>query len=412
VYRAYTAGRLLSGAITINSRHRATKAGPGELLKLIRASGPVTRADLAARTGLGRASVAQRVDALLGDDLIREAGGAPPTRGRPPLRLVFNAGSGLTLAADVGAIQARLALTDLAGQPRAERRVELSVADGPEPVLAAIRAGFERLLAETGAPRERVRAIGIGVPGPVEHATGQPVSPPIMPGWDGYSIPERLRTSFEIPVLVDNDVNIMALGEHATGWRQRENLLFVKVGTGIGCGIIVNGQIHRGAEGAAGDIGHVRVAGYEEAVCECGNLGCLEAVAGGRALARAAREQGLAAGNGRDVVALAREQQPAAVRLVRDAGRRLGQVLAGFVNGLNPSVIVVGGDVAEAGEQLFAGLREVIYQRSTTLATRGLMIVPSALGARAGVVGAALMASEHVLDPAVVNARVGTPVGT
>ena len=209
-----------------------------------------------------------------------------------------------------------------------------------------------------------MRGIGIGVPGPVAFATGQPVNPPIMPGWDGFSLPRWFGDRYEAPVLVDNDVNIMALGEHWSHWRDTEHLLFIKVGTGIGCGIVAGRLIHRGAQGAAGDIGHIRVPGNEDVLCRCGNVGCLEAVAGGRALAQRLPAAGLEAANSRDVVRLVRAGEPRAVRMVREAGRSLGQVLAGSVNFFNPAVIVIGGDLGEAHEQLLAGVREVIFERS------------------------------------------------
>jgi predicted NBD/HSP70 family sugar kinase len=204
-------------------------------------------------------------------------------------------------------------------------------------------------------------------------------------------------------VLVDNDVNIMALGEHWAHWREIEHLLFVKVATGIGSGIVSARQIHRGADGAAGDIGHVRVSGHDDAICRCGNVGCLEAVAGGRALARRLSAGGVEAHGSRDVVQLVKDGDPSAIRMVREAGRALGEVLAGCVNFFNPGAIVVGGDIAEAQDHLLAGLREVVFQRSTPLATRDLRIASSGLGDRAGVVGAAIMVIDHVLAPDAVD---------
>jgi len=195
----------------------------------------------------------------------------------------------------------------------------------------------------------------------------------------------------------------MALGEHFSHWRDTEHLLFIKVGTGIGCGIVAGRLIHRGAQGAAGDIGHIRVPGNEEVLCRCGNVGCLEAIAGGRALAQRLSGAGLKAANSRDVVALTRAGEPLAVRMVRDAGRSLGHVLAGSVNFFNPAAIVIGGDLGEVHEQLLAGVREVIFERSLPLATRDLRTEPSRLGDRAGVVGAAVMVIEHVLAPEVVD---------
>lgn len=380
-----------------------TRSGAGELLELIRHGTGLTRADLGRRTGLGRAAISQRVEALIDRGLVRETADLPSTGGRPPANIVFDGSSGVVLAADLGATHARLAVTDLAANPLAEVAQDLEIARGPEAVLEVVAAQLHQLLRQAGrAPRD-VRGIGVGVPGPVEFATGRPVSPPIMPGWDAYSIPDRLNQEFGAPVLVDNDVNIMAVGEHRTNWRAEEHFLFVKVGTGIGCGVIAGGRIYRGAQGAAGDIGHIRVAGNDDVVCECGNIGCLEAIAGGRALARKARALGFDAADSRDVVALARAHHVGIVRLIRESGRVLGAVLSGMVNVLNPSVIVIGGDVAEAHEQLFAGVREVVYQRATPLATRHLELARSTLGDRDGALGAAVLAIEHVLSPEAID---------
>jgi predicted NBD/HSP70 family sugar kinase len=377
--------------------------GAGSVLRMIRDGEAVTRADLARRTGLARSTVAQRVDALLAHELVYEAGGSASTGGRPPTVLAFNHLAGVVLVADLGATHSRLAVSDLVGAPLTEVALDMDIADGPDTVLEWVDERFQELLRAAGKTAEDVRGIGIGVPGPVAFATGQPVNPPIMPGWDGFSIPDWFAGRYAAPVLVDNDVNIMALGEHFSHWRDTDHLLFIKVGTGIGCGIVAGRLIHRGAQGAAGDIGHIRVPGNEEVLCRCGNVGCLEAIAGGRALAQRLSAAGLKAANSRDVVALTRAGEPLAVRMVRDAGRSLGHVLAGSVNFFNPAAIVIGGDLGEVHEQLLAGVREVIFERSLPLATRDLRTEPSRLGDRAGVVGAAVMVIEHVLAPDVVD---------
>ena len=375
------------------------------MLRLIRDGGAVTRSELTQLSGLSRSTVAQRIDALVASGLIREKAEGSSTGGRPPTILEFNHSAGVILAADLGATHSRVAATDLAGIMLAETRHDIDVTRGPVEVLDWLEKTFLDLLKEAGHSRAAVRGIGIGVPGPVEYATGRPVSPPIMPGWDGFPMPERFE-SFDVPVLVDNDVNIMALGEHWSRWRDCDHLIFVKVGTGIGCGIVTSREIHRGAQGAAGDLGHIRATDDENVVCTCGNLGCLEAVAGGGALARRLTEMGVPATNSRDVVGLVRAGQPQAVQLVRQAGRLLGEVLAAATNLLNPSVIVIGGDVAHAHEQLFAGVRETVYQRSLPLATRHLRIVRSDLDDRAGIIGAAVMAIEHVFSPEAVDAAI------
>jgi len=385
------------------SRFWSGPAGAGAVLRLIRDGEAVTRADLARRTGLARSTVAQRVDALLAHRLVYEAGGSESTGGRPPTVLAFNHEAGVVLSADLGATHSRLAVSDLAGVPLAEVTHDIDIALGPEPVLDWAQERFADLLGEIGREPTDVRGIGVGVPGPVAFGAGEPVSPPIMPGWDGFSIPGWFKNRYDAPVLVDNDVNIMALGEHWSNWRDVSHLLFVKVGTGIGCGIIAGGKIHHGSQGAAGDIGHIRLSHHDDVVCRCGNVGCLEAVAGGRAIADRLTAEGVKASHSRDVVRLVRAGNPIATRLIRESGRALGEVLASCVNFFNPSVIVIGGDIGEAHEQLLAGVREVTFRRSLPLATGELQTVPSRLADRAGVIGAAIMVIEHVLAPDVID---------
>jgi predicted NBD/HSP70 family sugar kinase len=380
--------------------------GAGSVLRLIREGDAVTRAELARRTGLARSTVAQRVDALLAHQLVYEAGDSASTGGRPPTVLAFNHRAGVALAADLGATHSRLAVSDLAGTPLIEDSLEIEIAEGPEAVLQRVHETFLELLERDGRTPQDVRGIGVGVPGPVAFALGQPVNPPIMPGWNRFPISAWFNERYGVPVLVDNDVNIMALGEFWSHWRDTDTLLFVKVGTGIGCGIVAGGVIHRGAQGAAGDIGHIMVAGHDDVICRCGNVGCLEAIAGGRALARRLRDEGRDAEGSRDVVRLLRSGDERAVRLVREAGRSLGEVLAGCVNFFNPGVIVIGGDLAEAHEQLLAGVREVTFQRSLPLATQHLLTVPTRLGDRAGVIGAAILVIEHVLDPDAIDRQI------
>ena len=378
-------------------------------MQLVRRGKARTRADLATITGLARSTVSQRVDALIGEGLLCESGDGASTGGRPPVVLALNGAAGVVLVADFGATHCRLAVVNLHGAVASERSADLSIAEGPRVVFEWMAATFAELLQHTGRHREDVRALGMGLPGPVEFATGKAVNPPIMPGWHDVAVPDLVRAYFDVPVLVDNDVNIMALGEYWTDWQDTAaDLVFVKVGTGIGAGVVAGGRIHRGAQGAAGDIGHIRLSDHADVVCRCGNRGCVEALAGGWALAHQLREVGLPAANSRDVVELIRTGDATAARLVRDAGRMLGEVLAGVVNFFNPTVMVIGGDVAEADHQLLAGIREVVYQRSTALATRHLQIVRSRLSDRAGINGAAVMAIEHILSAEAIDERLRT----
>ncbi|MER6951960.1 ROK family protein [Nonomuraea sp. NPDC000554] len=322
---------------------------------------------------------------------------AAPSGGRPATAFSFNRSARVALAADLGVTHARLAVADLGGAILAERATDLDISRGPEPTLTWVLDSFDDLLAECGHTRGDVCGVGIGLPGPVEHETGKAVNPPIMPNWDGFPVPDWLGSRLGVPVLVDNDVNIMALGEQWATQLETEHLIFVKMGTGIGCGIISGGRLHRGAEGAAGDIGHIRVPNINQVQCRCGNIDCLEAIAGGDALAAQLRSFGINASHGRDVVRLVKEGNTQAIHLVRQSGREVGSVLASIVNFFNPGLVVIGGDLAEAGDHLLAGVREVIYARSLPLATKRLSIHASELGDRAGVMGAAAMVIEHVL---------------
>ncbi|WP_258804430.1 ROK family transcriptional regulator [Pseudarthrobacter sp. NS4] len=376
----------------------------GDLFQLLRDGRARTRAELALTTGLARSTVASRIDALIGSGLVGPAGEASSSGGRPPSRFAFNPAARVVLAVDVGATHAVVAVTDLAAGILAERRVEQEVADGAEAVLDRIIALGLELLAEAGRGLGDLAGTGIGLPGPVEHDTGRPVKPPIMPGWDGFNVVEYVQRSLPVPVLVDNDVNIMALGERTAHWPEHDNFLFIKVATGVGAGIISSGQLQRGANGTAGDLGHVRVPRGDNVLCRCGNYGCLEALASGPAVARQLQELGLDAATGADVLRLVRAGSTQAVQALRQAGRDVGDVLATVVNLLNPSMIVIGGSVGEAGEHLVAGIREVVYRRSLPLATAHLRIGISMAGSRAAILGASQMVTQHVLSPDVVEA--------
>jgi predicted NBD/HSP70 family sugar kinase len=384
----------------------------GALLQYLRDGVPRTRSQLAAATGLGRSTVAQRVDALLASALVGAAGEATSTGGRPPTQFAFNPSARVVLAADVGATHVRLAVTDLAATVLADQLADLDIALGPEAVLRWVVDHGRALVATAGRELTALAGIGIGLPGPVEHATGRPTNPPIMPGWDGFDVPGFVQAELgdvigRGTVIVDNDVNIMALGEHFLRFRDVDHLMFVKVATGIGSGIISDGALRRGAQGAAGDLGHIQVPHDVDAVCRCGNVGCLEAVASGAAIAGRLRAVGVDAVSSHDVVALARGGSVLTNRLLRDAGRTIGEVLASAVSLLNPSVIVIGGTVAEAGDPLLAGVREIVYRRSLPLATAQLQIVPASAGDLSGVVGAAVMVIDDVLAPDAVDRYVG-----
>jgi glucokinase-like ROK family protein len=292
------------------------------------------------------------------------------------------------------------------------------ISAGPEAFLGRVEELFA-ILVRTLRPPGEPWGIGIGVPGPVQFSTGRPVVPPIMPGWDGYPIRERFAQRFGVPVWVDNDVNAMVLGERHAGLAQgHANVIFIKIGTGIGAGIISDGAIHRGAQGSAGDVGHIQVPGDRTIPCRCGQLGCLEAIAGGAAIGRQGEELARSGQSAQlaavfdqggtvaaeDVGRAAGLGDSACLELLQNSGRLVGQVLAGLVNFFNPSLVIIGGGVSTSGLQYLASIRETVYGRSLPLSTRDLHIDLSSLGGAAGVTGAAAM----VLDQLFARRHLGS----
>ncbi|WP_345068114.1 ROK family transcriptional regulator [Leifsonia kafniensis] len=381
-------------------------SGASDLFQILRDGKPRTRAELAHLTGLARSTVALRMDSLTQLGLVGPAADAPSTGGRPSSQVALATGTKVVLGVDIGASHARIVASDLTGRPLLDVVAEIEVSLGPEAVLNWVIEAGDALVRKAGHDLGDLLAIGIGLPGPVEYSSGRPINPPIMPGWDRFDVPGWLQAHFDVPVLVDNDVNIMALGEREAAWPDVDHLIFVKVATGIGAGVISGGMLQRGAQGIAGDIGHVQVARGIDVPCHCGNRGCLEALASGPAIAAALRASGLETTTSHDVVELVKLGNLEAIQAVRQAGRDMGEVLTACVSLINPSVIVIGGSMARAGEQLIAGMREVVYTRSMPLATQHLQIVPSTAGANAAVLGASMLAIHHALSPARVDAMV------
>jgi glucokinase-like ROK family protein len=396
------------------------------VLDHVRTHGSASRAGLVHATGLSRAVVTQRVGELIDYGVLAEGDLGPSTGGRAPRLVRFRADAGYLLVADLGATSMDVAIADLSGSILAHVQEPCDIAAGPERILARVEELFVGSLGVESRPGT-LWGIGIGVPGPVEFDTGRPIVPPIMPGWDRYSVRDRF-TGYRVPVWVDNDVNVMAMGERRAGIaRGHDNVVFVKIGTGIGAGIVVKGKLHRGAQGCAGDVGHIQVTDDPAVVCRCGNIGCLEALAGGGALGRlaesAARErrspflgtvlQETGSLEATDVARGATHGDPTCVELLTNAGRLVGHMLASVVNFFNPSLVVIGGGVAGAGDQLLATIRETVYRRSLPLATRELVVKRSVLGDRAGVVGAAAIVTDELFRPSHLTQwlGVGTPNG-
>ncbi|RSN85629.1 sugar kinase [Streptomyces sp. WAC 05379] len=387
------------------------QASAGDLLELVRSGRAVTRGALQQATGLSRATVGQRLDRLFRAGWLREGAGGPvgsPLGGRPSITLEFDDAHAIVLAADLETRHARAAVLTLTGEILAEHSGTLVVEDGPEAVLGDLGRWFAELLEKAGRRAEEVCGIGLAVPAPVDSETGRVVQPPIMPGWDGYDITGRLARAFgeetgaaPVPVLVDNDANLMAYGEQRTGYPDCSAFVLVKVSTGIGAGVVVDGSVYRGIDGGAGDIGHIRVGA--DAQCRCGSYGCLAAVASGRAVARRLAETGVPAASGSDVRDLLASGHPGAAALAREAGRQVGDVLATVVTLLNPGVLMIAGDLA--GTAFLTGVRELLYQRALPRSTAHLDVVTSRLGERAGLIGAGALVVEHLYAPERVEDR-------
>lgn len=369
----------------------------GDAYGLIRASGAMTRAELGELTGLSRTAVAARVAALTKQGLIVEREQAPSTGGRPAALLTFNADAGIVLAVAIGRSRTRLAVCNLAGEIVATADIDQEIGIGPDELMPDVVKRLDVLL--DGHRDAHIHGVGICLPGTVDQQRGCSLDSPIMTGWDGVPLAPYLAELTDAPVILDNDANVVALAERRGERRAVDDLLVIKVSTGLGAGIVAGGSLQRGAVQAAGEFGHNKTPAADGMPCRCGDTGCIEAVAGGWALVKALTQQGRAVGHIRDVVELANGGDEEARRLIRDSGRHVGEVLAAAVNLLNPALLVVAGDMERAYDIFAAGLRETLYGNATALATRVLHVVPTTYGDHSGVIGSATLVLDHVLSP-------------
>ncbi|MDQ1172084.1 putative NBD/HSP70 family sugar kinase [Microbacterium testaceum] len=379
------------------------------IVNMVRTGEAVTRPEIGRVTGLGRGVVAQRIDRAVEMGFLEDAEYAPSSGGRAPRTLRFRAERGRLVVCALGGLHIHVGVTDLAGDILAETHRAWDIATGPDETLAAATALIDGLLqADDGTA---VWAVVVGLPGPVDFETGRPVAPPIMPGWNGADVRRVFEDRYDAPVWVDNDVNLLAAGERARRRDEAVDLIYCKVGTGIGAGLVSRGRLHRGANGAAGDVGHVRVPGSEH-VCRCGKTGCLEAVAGGWALVRdaeAALPEGATGMLGEisasgaeltpeDIARSAERGDPLSISLIQASARHVGEALAALVNMFNPSVIVIGGAIASAGELFLAEVRHRVYELSLPLATRDLVIKTSENDVSEPVRGGVDLAREQLFE--------------
>ncbi len=374
-----------------------------------------SRARLTEALSSSRGKVTAEVSRLMEIGVLAEDGLAESEGGRRSSLLCIPRSAGYVASVFIGASSMDVALTTLGSEIVSHRAEAADVRDGPRQILGRVKEMLSGMLSEQSAETGDVLAIGVGVPGPVEQASGLLTVPPIMPGWDRFPIREAFAGEYGAPVFVDNEVNAMALGEHWGGVGKRVNdMIFVKIGTGIGAGIVIGGRLHRGPQGCAGDFGHVCV-DPEGPICTCGNSGCLEAMAAAPAIVREAEKCARDGGSSMladilsekgelsavDVAGAARHGDQCALTVIRRSGRLIGQTIATLVSVLNPSLIVIGGGVSHIGTGFLAEIRSSVYSRSLPLATRTLPIVMSELDEEAGVVGASVMAAEGVLSMSV-----------
>jgi glucokinase-like ROK family protein len=382
------------------------------LVDLIRKYGEFSKSDLITFTDYSRTKITSCIDTLLNKNIIVVNDVTEYTGGRRSKKFGLNGNFGLVAGVDIGATSIDLGIADFSGKLLMRYSEPATVKDGPIRILGRVCSLLEKLLKENSLNSDKLNGIGIGVPGPVDFSVGTLVSPPIMPGWDRYPIIQTMQQWFPSSnVVVDSDVNVMALGEIYQGaGRDVDNLIFIKIGTGIGAGIICEGKIYRGASGCAGDIGHIGV-DKNGPLCHCGNKGCLEAVAAGPAIAGRSL---IAAQAGKSPILLkyyerngdilraedvgnaSREGDALAIEIIRESGQFVGDVLAGLVNFYNPGMIVIGGGVSNLGDLLLSSIRQTVLLRSLPLATRDLLIVFSEIGPDAGVIGAINLAMDNI----------------
>lgn len=372
----------------------------GDVLALIRSGRATTRGELGRVTGLSRTAVSARLATLEHAGLVVEGELESATGGRPAGTLVLNARAGVVLSVALGRSRSQVAVHDLDGTELASVSHEQEVGAGPDVVMPVVVRHLDEMLTSLGRTADDVRGVGMSLAGVVDARQVMSVDSPALAGWDGVPLAPYVGEVTAAPVFLDTDCNVMALSQlrvAPTTLTERDDALVLKASTGIGLGLVADGRIVRGHRGAAGQLGHVKVAAAAGAMCRCGDVGCLETVAGGWALADS---------HVRDLVAQAVQGNGRARAVVRESGRHIGEALASIVIVTNPRVVAVGGDMAGAFDVFSAGLREGLFASTTALAGRDLQVVPVSHGERAGLVGCAQLALDEVLAPAAVDAAV------
>ncbi|MCX4806396.1 MULTISPECIES: ROK family transcriptional regulator [Streptomyces] len=373
-----------------SSLHRANLE---RVVRAVRLAGSLTQAEIARATGLSAATVSNIVRELKDGGTVEVTDTS--AGGRRARSVSLSGDAGIVIGVDFGHTHLRVAVGNLAHQVLAEETepldVDASWADGFDRAEALVG----RLIADIGVGLEKVIGVGLGVPGPIDVESGTLGSTAILPGWAGINPRQELSQRLGVPVYVDNDANLGALGELVWGsGRGVKDLAYIKVASGVGAGLVINGQIYRGPGGTAGEIGHITL-DESGPVCRCGNRGCLETFAAARYVLPLLQGTHGPELTMERVVELAREGDPGCRRVITDVGRHIGSGVASLCNLLNPSRVVLGGSLAEAGELVLAPIRESVGRYAIPSAARQLSVLTGNLGGRAEVLGAlALVLSE------------------
>ncbi len=374
---------------------KSPTTGSGVVLELIRRGEAKTRSDLIEHLGWSRVTLSRRLDELLAHGLIVRAGQLSLSGGRPPEEFAVHKDAGLILAMDIGGSHTRLGITDLMSNVLREDEADIGLYDGPDDIFEWALQVFDFLLDALDRDRTDVRAIGVGVPGPVDAVTGRLGSPQLDHRWEEVRVDDYFR-EFDAVFAVDRDVNILALGETRLSWPEYRDLTVVKVGMGLGCAFVLDGRIYRGSRGGAGQLSAPRADGLP--------LQRLEAIASGRIIQSQLDELGVEVRRSADIVRLAREHHPEVLRMLEAVGKEIGEALADVAGLLNPQAVIVGGTLAETGERLTAGIRSALLGNTHEFTRRGLVVERARLGDKAGVRGASLLAQDRLFDAERVSA--------
>lgn len=369
-----------------------------ELLLLLSDESSRTRPQLSELTGWARNTVAQRVEELVEGGWVSGDDDSGSTRGRPATQYSLDGADGMFFVANYSQSHFVGALTNLLGRPYAVESHTMSIEEGPAAAMSAASLALSRLLTKTGRHRSSVVATVIGLPGPIDTATGMPLNPSVMPEWADFPVVDSFQDELGTRVFVENDANLMALGTRISHFPESPDVIFVQIARGVGAGIVSGGRLLHGARGMAGEIGHLPLHRGENIRCYCGNVGCVALFCGDPAVIQNLQDAGLTVESLVDVVDLAKRENPECIAILRQAGRDLGEVLIGLVSTLNPDVLVIGGTLAGLGNHLLTGVREVLYARVQPALTAHLKSVISTDNEQAAVRGAAYLGLRTMLE--------------